>query len=464
MRKSRSFCLFLLTAAAMANTALGQGNDLNTFSNTEPIVRDEAAREQGKINVQNVVEELRQLLHKPSTALGKRTIMPPDEPTFVEIPDVDGKSTLIYFCRNTTANKMAQTLDAVCSNNGYVEYNSEQNKILVVDGTERMPVFRKAIAAIDTPAPQVLIEAKVVEVMITDDSQRNLSFSFNQREKGWNTEGEDAYMTGSSGFLNEVIGKNSQNSGAVVNFYPYATDNNNINVFFQWLLGAQDAKIISSPNITISRGDTATINTGQEIPIQEQSQNGSTVSFSTKYRNIGVTLRVTPKIINNNSVLLNINPEVSNVLQYDRITASNVSYQVPIISVRSIDTNLTVNNGQVIMMGGLFNTREVINEQRTPFLSDIPWVGELFTSKSNTKELVQLVFIMRATILSPEELLDGIIYDPQQQAQESLQLGDIIKDPVTFPPTTTTIEKVQEELENAPSMRDFKEDSANEEK
>ena len=464
MRKSRSFCLFLLTAAAMTHTALGQENDLNTFSNTEPIVRDEAAREQGKINVQNVVEELRQLLHTPSTALGKRTIMPPDEPTFVEIPDVDGKSTLIYFCRNTTANKMAQTLDAVCSNNGYVEYNSEQNKILVVDGTERMPVFRKAIAAIDTPAPQVLIEAKVVEVMITDESQRNLSFSFNQREKGWNTEGEDAYMTGSSGFLNEVIGKNSQNSGAVVNFYPYATDNNNINVFFQWLLGAQDAKIISSPNITISRGDTATINTGQEIPIQEQSQNGSTVSFSTKYRNIGVTLRVTPKIINNNSVLLNINPEVSNVLQYDRITASNVSYQVPIISVRSIDTNLTVNNGQVIMMGGLFNTREVINEQRTPFLSDIPWVGELFTSKSNTKELVQLVFIMRATILSPEELLDGIIYDPQQQAQESLQLGDIIKDPVTFPPTTTTIAKVQEELENAPGMRDFKEDSANEEK
>lgn len=90
MRKSRSFCLFLLTAAAMTHTALGQENDLNTFSNTEPIVRDEAAREQGKINVQNVVEELRQLLHTPSTALGKRTIMPPDEPTFVEIPDVDG--------------------------------------------------------------------------------------------------------------------------------------------------------------------------------------------------------------------------------------------------------------------------------------------------------------------------------------------------------------------------------------
>lgn len=464
MRKSRSFCLFLLAAATVASTAWCQENDLNTFSNTEPIVRDEAAREQGKINVQNVVEELRQLLHTPSTALGQRTVMPPDEPTFVEIPDLDGKSTLIYFCRNTTANKMAQTLDAVCSNNGYVEYNSEQNKILVVDATERMPVFRKAIAAIDTPAPQVLIEAKVVEVMITDDTQRNLSFSFNQREKGWNTEGEDAYMTGSSGFLNEVIGKNSANSGGVVNFYPYATDNNNINVFFQWLIGAQDAKIISSPNITISRGDTATINTGQEIPIQEQSQNGSTVSFSTKYRNIGVTLRVTPKIINNNSVLLNINPEVSNVLQYDRITASNVSYQVPIISVRSIDTNLTVNNGQVIMMGGLFNTREVINEQRTPFLSDIPWIGELFTSKSNTKELVQLVFILRATILSPEELLDGVIYDPQQQAQESLKLGDIIKDPVTFPPTETTLERVQEELENAPSMRNFKEDSTNEEK
>lgn len=463
MRKSRSFCLFLLAAMAAMPGAQAQESDLNTFSNTEPIIRTEEDRAQGKVNVQNVVEELRQLLHTPSVALGTRTVMPPDEPKFVEIPDVDGKSTLIYFCRNTSANKMAQTLDAVCSNNGYVEYNSEQNKILVVDATERMPVFRKAIMAIDTAAPQVLIEAKVVEVMISDDSQRNLSFSFNQREKGWDDNGEDSYMTGSSGFLNEVIGKNSNNAGAMVNFYPYTSDNNNINVFFQWLIGAQDAKIISSPNITISRGDTATINTGQEIPIQEQSQNGSTVSFSTKYRNIGVTLRVTPKIINNNSVLLNINPEVSNVLQYDRITASNVSYQVPIISVRSIDTNLTVNNGQVIMMGGLFNTREVINEQRTPFLSDIPWLGELFTSKSNTKELVQLVFILRATILSPEELLDGIIYDPQQQAQESLKLGDIIKDPVTFPPTETTIEKVQDELEDAPGMRLFNEGNTNEE-
>ncbi len=450
-----------LTGAVLAFAAFGYAlDDINGFVGSEPITRTEEDRLRGKNNVVNVVEELRSLLHQPSKAFGVRPEITREEPEFVEIPDVNGRASLIYYCRNTTAAKLAQTLDPLCSNDGYVEYNSEQNKILIVDSADRMETFRKAIAALDAMAPQVLVEGKVIEVLLTDDTQRNLSVAVNNRQQSFNAKGEDATVVSQAGSITNAIGQSPSDTGAVFNWFPYAGDSTNMNVTFQWLQEAQDAKILSAPNIVISRGDTATINTGQDIPIQEQSQNGTAISFSTTYRNIGVTLRVTPKIVNKKSVLLNINPEVSNVLQYETITAANVSYKVPIISIRSVDTNLTLFDGQVILLGGLYNTREVINQERTPFFSDIPWIGELFTAKNSTKEIVQLLFILRVTILNESELLSGVVFDPQQQAAEIEKVGKILKDDQTFPPTATTMEQVKKELDDAPGMRAFGDEDA----
>lgn len=447
-------------ALAMAPGAavMAQGGDINAFTANEPIVRTEDDREQGKQNVVNVAAELQALLSRPSDVLKMRGAIADETPEFVEIPDTDGKATLIYYCRNTTASKLAQTLDAVCSKNGYVEYNTEQNKILIVDDAARMEVFKRAITSLDQLSPQVLIEAKVVEVLVSDNMQRNLSVAVNNRQSSFDASGKDAELVSTGGSMLDSIGNSPSDTGAAFNWFPYAGDSTNVNVMFQWLQGAQDAKILSSPNIVISRGDTAVINTGQDIPIQEQSQNGSSISFSTKYRNIGVTMRVTPKIINQKSVLLNVNPEVSNILQYERIQASGVSYQVPIISIRSIDTNLTLHDGQVIIMGGLFNTREVVNQERTPFLSDMPWIGELFTAKNTTKEIVQLVFVLRVNILTTPELESGVVYNPAQQSGESVDLGRIIRNSPTFPEMPTTMEQVEDELETAPGMRKFKQE------
>jgi len=446
----------LLPWAALAQS------DVNTFDSEKPIVRTKEDVIRGKENVKGVVAELQEMFNTPSRAIGSRPKFTPDEPEFTEIPDVDGKSSLVYYCRNTTASKLAQTLDPLCGNNGYVEYNSEQNKILIIDAADRMDVFKKAIAALDTVAPQVLVEAKVVEVLLSNGMQRNLSVQFNRRDSSFDASGADSTVVSKAGSVSSSIGQQSSDSGGVFNWYPIAGDRYNMNIAFQWLLDAEDAKIISSPNITVSRGDTATINTGQDLPIQEQSQNGTTISFSTTYRNIGVTLRVTPKIINRRTALLNINPEVSNVLRYENITAAGVSYTVPIISVRSVDTNLTLYDGQVIMLGGLFNTREVLSEERTPFLSDLPYIEELFTAKSTTRELVQLLFVLRVTILNDEDLSSGVLFDPQQQASESIRLGEILKDPVTFPGIDTTLESVENEMDTAAGMKMFKKESPDE--
>ena len=469
----KRFWLVSLVLATFAVTAplAAQMNDLNTFGQTEPLIYDDAERERAQQRVISVAAELRELLTRPSQALGPIAVVD-DPPVFVEITNSDNTGTLIYSCRYTTAKSIADTISVLSSNRGDVEANTEQNKIVVTDEADRMEMFRKTILALDTPSPQVLIEAKVIEVLITDDTQRNLSISFNQKKEGltFQEDGKGGYgsnipIFGSGGFMSDVIGSDSANAGGVVDLYPYANSNENVHVFFQWLMTAQDAKIISSPTILISRGDVMNFKTGQDIPIQEQTQNSSSISFSTTYRNIGVKLSVTPKIINRNSVMLTMLPEVSNILQYERIAASGVSYQVPIISVRSMETDLTIYNGQAVMIGGLFNTREVVDQQRIPFLSDIPYLGEMFTSKSSTKEVIQLIFVMRATIIMPNELNDGVLFDPAQQAAESLELSEAIKHDSIFPPLGTTIDKIKEEFsrDDAPSMREFNRDEENRE-
>lgn len=454
-----------LAALPVFTAAAQESEDTKSFVNGEPIVRNEEDRERGKENVKNVVAELQALFSEPSRALQPRPKKLQEEPQFFNIDDVNGKAALIYYCRNTTASKLAQTLDPLCSNDGYVEYNAEQNKILIVDAADRIDVFKKAIVGLDAMSPQVLVEGRVVEVLLNESMQRNLSVTVNQRDQSFDSDGKDAEVVSDAGMVTNSIGPNAGDTGAMMNWYPYAGDSTNVNVAFQWLIGAQDARILSSPNITISRGDTAKISTGQSIPIQEQSQNGSTISFSTTYRDVGVSLSVTPKIVNAQTVLLNVRPEVSNILRYETISASGVSYRVPIISVRNIDTNLTLHDGQVIMLGGLFSNSVAIDEERIPFLSDMPWLGEFFTSKSYANETVQLLFVLRVTILNADELDSGVLYDPTQVASSSHELGDIIVgDKTTFPAQSTTLEQVKEELKTAPGMREFQSDLKQDEK
>lgn len=462
IRKSWKKSILAALLIATSSSLVAQ-DDINGFVQNKPIVRTEADVEKGRENVKAVYQELQRLFDTPSDVLSYRGKYVEDEPRFVEIPDKDGKTAMIYFCRNTTASELARTLDALCSNNGYVEYSKEQNKILIVDDSDRMDIFKKAVVSLDQISPQVLIEAKVIEVLVADNMQRNLSIGVNNRQSGFDSSGEDSELVSNAGSLLNNIGTSSSDTGGVFNWYPYSGSDTNISVMFQWLQGAQDARVLSAPNIVISRGDTATINTGQAIPIQEQSQNGTSISFSTEYRDIGVTMRVTPNIINNKSVLLNVCPEVSNILQYETIEASGVSYQVPIISIRNIDTNLTLFDGQVIMMGGLFNAREVISEERTPFLSDMPWIGELFTAKSTTNEVVQLLFVLRVTILNAEELESGVVYNPAQASDEIEEMGKILReDPYFDQFDKTTVESVKEELKSARGMRDFQ-DALNDE-
>ena len=149
------------------------------------------------------------------------------------------------------------------------------------------------------------------------------------------------------------------------------------------------------------------------------------------YKRVGVTLEVEPQMINDDNVTLRLYPQVSSVLRYEAFPisgASDQTYPVPVISVRSIESYLRMQNKQVVMLGGLYSNRDTLQEERIPVLSDIPLIGEIFTGKNHAREVIQLVFFVKVHIVSPDDVLYGFMYDPNEQMNNSEKVADLVVD------------------------------------
>ena len=457
------YALLLLFASAVAGA---DGETVNSFlaETPETITPEYLAR--GKKNVQTVAAQLRTLFEPAPAVKSKKGPVRelPPEITIVKGPRDPGKddgfSTLIYRCRYIQANRETVVAIENMLKSGAVEFHADQNLLTIYDRDGNIESIKTALLAIDRPLPQVLVEIKVVEVMFLDGMSRNLSVNFNDSALGRTATGKEEELTSSGGMTNPTLGSSTQAAGISLDWFPYVSGTENLRTSFQWVLTGQNAKILSSPNLVISRNEEASFATGQDIPIQELSTTSSGTNIATTFRRVGVTLTLEPMIINDQLVTLKVSPEVSNVQQYQRITQGGDSttnqattYQVPVISVRSLETTLTLHDGEVMMMGGLYSNRTSMQENRTPFLSDIPVIGELFTSKQREQELIQLVFFMRVHILKPQENHSGIIYDPDEVADTSNKIGDILQNSPFFPKLKTTIQQVEEEFILGPERR-----------
>jgi type II secretory pathway component GspD/PulD (secretin) len=430
----------LLTGAAvMAEAPAG-------FEAGQTVIRTPEDIEAGKRNVVSVAEQLRALF-APTVKVRKEKTG--EDPFYLKVvPSMDGRSSLVYQCRYNTAEKLFRSLDPLISNNGQVEATKEQNMLVISDNTENINALAKLLPLIDIASSQVLIEAKVVEVMISDGMQRNLSMSFSQPGNETvvkNGQEVQQKTMNSTGMTTQQLGPSATKSGGAMDWV-FAAGDSNIKASIQWLQNAKDAKVLSAPTIVVARNEKSVISNGQDIPIQSLTNTSGSIQFNTTFKRVGVTLTVTPKMINPDNVTIEVIPEVSNIQGYQTITQGESSYSVPVISVRSIKTNVKLDDGQIIVMGGLYSNRESVQQERIPFLSDMPFFGEFFTSKYREKELIQLLFFLRVKILTPDDLADGILFDPDMVAKSSNDIGEIIRKSDSLPPVEDTLNQVKHEF------------------
>lgn len=247
-------------------------------------------------------------------------------------------------------------------------------------------------------ASQVLIEAKVVEVVLNDDYKAGIDWSFTNGDKGGITSGysDGSFATapgGLSGNITTAIFGGSLTAAI-----------NALQTFGQ-------TKTISSPRVHSMNNQKADLkfiskliyfSLEKDEETDDNTGDTTTTYTSTKQEEeIGVTLTIIPSIdLKNNEVTLKVTPELK-VKVGEVADPTNELNKVPIIQSRSVETSLKVKSGNILVIGGLMSEDTTNTDTGIPFLSGIPIIGNLFKSTDKSKEVRETVIFIKATIVKP---------------------------------------------------------------
>jgi type IV pilus assembly protein PilQ len=308
--------------------------------------------------------------------------------------------------------------NSLLSERGSVSIDERTNTLLLQDTAERLTDIRRLVSTLDIPVRQVLIEARIV--IVNDDYNRELGVRFGSTVAFDHGGSDGAAVVGANGFVTEddnaIISRNPAIAQTPQGFaLPNVSDRYMVNLpvsnpagrlaltlldsdyIVDLELSAAQAEgrgeILSSPRLITSNQREATIEQGVEIPYQESSASGAT---TTQFKKAVLSLKVTPQITPDNRVILDLTVSKDSVGQ---LVASATGGFVPSIDTREIVTQVLVNDGQTVVLGGILETERRESEQKVPWLGDIPIMGHLFKSTSKTDNKDELLIFVTPRIL-----------------------------------------------------------------
>ena len=343
------------------------------------------------------------------------------------------RAVIVYRMRFADVSKTQDAVEGIVGESGTVEISPNQNMVVINLEESALSAVKESLLALDQPQPQVLVEAQIVEVQLERGEARDMNLTYSQHDA--TTGHTNTYGVGMSSPGQKFTDSNG--SGGGVNFFPIDTgskdgNNSNLNIMLKWLATSTDAKILASPNIIADLNSEATMKTGEEIPYNEAAVTNTAVTNNFKFKKTGINLRIRPLLINEDTVRLEIQPEINLLLRYDEFpqTGSSTPVKVPVVSIRNISTVLTAADGEVIMMGGLYSSERSERLRRVPYLGEMPLIGDLFSGKDLTIYDKQLLFFMKIHILPTPY---SVLTDPEANASTLRSLGDTLQDsPVLF--------------------------------
>ncbi|MEZ8859600.1 type II secretion system secretin GspD [Vibrio sp. 10N.247.311.51] len=310
-----------------------------------------------------------------------------------------------------------------------ISAHSDTNSLVITAQPDIMNALQDVIAQLDIRRAQVLIEALIVEMAEGDGV--NLGVQWGNLETGAVIQ----YGNTGASIGNVMVGIEEAEDQTSTEYYtdnngnrvPYSvTESGDYSTLASALSGVNGAamsvvmgdwtalisavatdsnsNILSSPSITVMDNGEASFIVGEEVPVLTGSTAGSSNDnpFQTVERKeVGIKLKVVPQINEGDSVQLQIEQEVSNVL------GANGAVDVR-FAKRQLNTSVIVQDGQMLVLGGLIDERALESESKVPFLGDIPVLGHLFKSTSTQVEKKNLMVFIKPTIIRDGMTADGI--------------------------------------------------------
>ncbi len=292
------------------------------------------------------------------------------------------------------------------------------NAVICLATPEDYELIKHTLDRIDIVPRQVVIEGIIAEVTLTDNLSLGMSYfikaswgDFDMRF-GLNTSNLKTDNANSDGFSFIATDKTGQLRAIVT---ALATDDK--------------AKLLASPHILVSDNREAKIQVGSQVPLVTSETVGTTGTTSTvQYKDIGIILKVKPRVNEGGLVSLEVNQEVST---YQTIPLGNVGQTQIVINKTEAATNLVVQDGQTIIIGGLI--REDTERQRSgiPWLSKIPLVGWLFGNTLDNKSRAELIILLTPHVMKDQKdarkITDDYVDSMSEKSQGRIQRDELIK-------------------------------------
>jgi type IV pilus assembly protein PilQ len=315
-----------------------------------------------------------------------------------------------------------QGRSSLLSERGSVSIDDRTNTLLLQDTADRLADIRRLVQTLDIPVRQVLIEARIV--IVNDDFSRELGVRFGGAFVG-NYGSSDGLMYVGSGGLDAVPGESGPSinptspggvglGGSTVQT-PTVADRYMVNLPIanpagklamtlldtDYLVDLEitaaqregRGEVVSAPRVITANGKEAVIEQGTEIPYQESASSGAT---TTQFKKAVLALKVTPQITPDDRVILDLTVSKDSIGQ---VLPSATGGFVPSIDTREITTQVLVNDGQTVVLGGILETERRDTVNKVPFLGDVPGLGVFFRSKARTDNKDELLIFVTPKIL-----------------------------------------------------------------
>ncbi len=251
-------------------------------------------------------------------------------------------------------------LTKLLSEKGEIKTDARTNSLIITDSETNIKEIEEFIKKVDTPTPQVMIEATILETNY--DYTRTLGIDWQIQKKLAETT-YDAHMALGAGAA----------TGGIFSLGTLTADQ--FATTIEALESKTETTILSNPRIATLDNQQAIIKVGKSLPILTSTVSEGVVTTSTTYIDTSVTLTVTPRITPEGDVTLSLHPQVTDSLGIDAATGS------PILATSEAQTTVLVKSGQTVVIGGLLKETSPTSISKVPFLGDIPILGWLFKKR-----------------------------------------------------------------------------------
>lgn len=292
------------------------------------------------------------------------------------------------------------------------------NSIIAYQPQERLDELRRIVSQLDIPVRQVMIEARIVEANVGYDKSLGVRWGGAYHKGNWSGYGKDGNIgikdedgmncgpiagsctfptTGTSKSPSPFVdlGAKDATSGIGIGFI---TDNIILDLQLSAMEKTGNGEIVSQPKVVTSDKETAKILKGSEVPYQEASSSGAT---STSFKEAALSLEVTPQITPDNRIIVEVK------VTKDAPDYQNMLNGVPPINKNEVNAKILVNDGETIVIGGVFSNEQSKSVEKVPFLGELPYLGRLFRRDTVTDRKNELLVFLTPRIMNNQAIAIG---------------------------------------------------------